>query len=216
MGVLNYFELNSLIGRLLCNKKPPLKSGKNFLNLGSGPNEIENWINADFFPNLFPHFYRIRMFFNPPYWMLDLRYPVNCNNDVFDGIYCGHTLEHLTLSDASNLLCEVYRILKPGCWLRINVPDLEEYVKYYIGENVDELFHNYSTGAEAIHDLTQEWGHLSVWDETLLTKKLQTIGFINIKRVNFGKEGTDHNLIIEQEVRRWETLVIEVQKPIIQ
>jgi SAM-dependent methyltransferase len=215
MGVLNYFELNSLLGRLLCNRKPPIKAGKNYLNLGSGPNEIENWINADFFPNLFPHLYRIIYFFNPPYWMLDLRYPINCNSDVFDGIYCGHTLEHLTLRDACKLLSEVYRILKPGCWLRINVPDLKEYVKFYIGEKVDELFHNYLTGAEAIHDLTQEWGHLSVWDETLLTKKLQTIGFVNIKRVDFGKEGTDRNLIIEQEIRRWETLVIEVQKPII-
>lgn len=215
MGVLNYFELNSLIGRLFGNRKPPLKVGKNYLNLGAGPNKIENWINADFFPNLFPHFYRLRNFFNPPYWMLDLRYPINCNNDVFDGIYCGHTLEHLTLKNACNLLKEVYRILKPGCWLRINVPDLEKYIRFYLGEKVDEVFHNYSTGAEAIHDLTQEWGHLSVWDEILLTKKLQTIGFVNIKPVDFGREGTDRNLIMEQEIRKWETLVIEAQKPIL-
>jgi predicted SAM-dependent methyltransferase len=215
MRILNYFELNSFFGRVLCNRRPPIKAGKNYLNLGSGPNEIENWINADFFPNLFPHLSRIIDFLKPPYWMLDLRYPINCDSDVFDGIYCGHTLEHLTMRDAINLLKEVYRILKPGCWLRINVPDLGEYVKFYQGEKVDKLFHNYSTGAEAIHDLTQEWGHLSVWDETLLTKKLQTIGFVNIRRVDFGKEGTDLNLIREQEVRRWETLVIEVQKPII-
>lgn len=212
MGVINYFEINSLIGRLFFRRKPQLKAGKNYLNLGSGPDKIDNWINADFYPTVFPNFYRLRNFFNTPDWMIDLRYPLKCDSDVFEGIYAGHILEHLAPEDAYSLLNEIHRILKPGCWLRINVPDLGKYIKFYCGEKVDELFNNYATGAEAIHSLTQEWGHLSVWDEILLTRKLEAAGFVNIRSVDFGKEGTDQNLIIEQEVRKWETLVIEARK----
>jgi predicted SAM-dependent methyltransferase len=107
-------------------------------------------------------------------------------------------------------LREIFRVLKPQCWLRINAPDLKRAVDYYIGKiSIPE----YRFKAEAIANLTQNWGHHSVWDEELLTKALEITGFTNIRKVEFGKEGTDKRLIKEEEVRRCETLVLEAQKP---
>jgi len=98
------------------------------LDLGVGLNYKDGWVNADFYKILRPKFWkkhekRVDL-------ELDIRYPLPCSNNIVDGVYSGHTLEHLTLSDAYSLLTEIYRVLKPGCWLRINVPDLEKYINF--------------------------------------------------------------------------------------
>jgi len=140
----------------------------------------------------------------------DFRYPLNCPDNIADGVYSGHTLEHLYPNHAYQLLSEIYRILKPSCYLRINVPDLGKAVDYYNGKN--QLF-NYKFKAEAISNFTQNWGHHSAWDAELLSEALELQGFINIRQVEFGVEGTDTRLIKEEEVRKKQSLVIEAQKP---
>ena len=179
------------------------------LDLGVGANYTNGWTHVDFYRN------RIRKFWKShPRRRLeietDLRYPLYCPNNVVDGVYSGHTLEHLYPNHAYNLLKEIFRVLKPGCWLRINVPDLKRVVDFYNGTISN---YKYKYGAEAISNYTQNWGHHSAWDEEILSKALEISGFINIKTVEFGKTGTDKRLIKEEEVRKYETLVIEAQKP---
>ena len=41
---------------------------------------------------------------------------------------------------------------------------------------------------------------------------LKRAGFSNIKKVEFGIEGTDNRIIKEEDVRKWETIVVEAQK----
>jgi predicted SAM-dependent methyltransferase len=205
------FEITSLYGRLFLQKKPPLKlDGKNLLNLGYGKkNKIEGWVNADFFPSL--KFWK-KDNNKIPDWMLDLRYPLNCNNNVWDGVFSEHTIEHLYPIEVLNLLKELNRTMKFGAWLRITVPDLEKYVSYYGGKQVNEEFLKWTTGCEAIHSLTQNYGHKSVWDRELLGNFLEKAGFINIKEVSY-MQGTDKLLLLDQEMRKWETLYMEAQKP---
>jgi predicted SAM-dependent methyltransferase len=140
----------------------------------------------------------------------DFRYPLNCVNNIVDGVYSGHTLEHLYPNHAHQLLNEIFRVLKPSCWLRINVPDLGRAIDIYNGNIVAPEF---TYKAEAISDLTQNWGHHSTWDEEILTAALKNAGFVNIKKVEYGVEGVDRQLIVEKEDRRIGTLVIEAQKP---
>lgn len=198
-------ELKSWLYRTFFNREPKLLSeGDNFLNLGCGANLRENFVNADFFV--------LRRWRTKLDWMLDARYPLNCRSDSFSGVFSEHMMEHLYPVEMLNLLKEIRRILKPGSWLRVAVPDLRKYVDYYNGVNVDERFHIWPTGCEAIRSLTQNYGHRSTWDADLLRRFMAEAGFANIKEVHY-REGTDDCLCIESEARRWETLYMEAQKP---
>jgi len=214
---LIYFEFRSWFGLHIQRQNTRINKKKfkepKLLDLGVGGNYSEGWINADFFQSLHLRFWKKQKKKKRNELELDLRFPICCEDSAIDGIYSGHTLEHLTPFHAFNLLKEIIRILKPGCWLRINVPDLEKCVDFYIGNKPNNGFNIYNSGCECIHDLTQNSGHLSVWDKEMLGKTLSDIGFINIKVVRFGEEGTDKRLIKEEFVREWCTLVMEAQKP---
>src|SRR3989339_930857 len=208
------FEIKSWIGRsffkhrsrIIVNKEPAL------LDLGAGENFREGWIHANFFR------YNLSLSAiksskkKKAEIELDLRYPINCKDNIIDGIYCGHTLEHFYPIEVQFLLIEIYRILKPFCWLRINVPDTKKYVDYYSGKKVAKEFSSFNSGCDALMNISQNWGHHSLWDKNSLSATLASVGFINISEVEFGLEGTDKRLIKEEEVRRWETLVVEAQK----
>lgn len=206
------FELISLYGRLFLNSKPKLNLyDKNLLNLGSGSSKFESWINADFFSLGFRSFFKKNT--SKPDWMLDLRFPLNCDHDVWDGVFTEHTLEHLYPDQALRLLQELYRTMKPGSWIRITVPDLKKYVDHYYGQKIHEKFDRWETGCEAIRSLTQDYFHVSLWDSEFLGKCLNDLGFINVKQVSF-RQGTDVSLLKDKEERAWETLYMEAQKPI--
>ncbi|MEO0836902.1 MAG: hypothetical protein AAFY16_13210, partial [Cyanobacteria bacterium J06642_3] len=98
---LLYFEIVSLYGRKFYSGKPNIKRNEaSLLHLGCGSNKLEGWINADFFRNLFKFWKSSK---NRPDWMLDLRYPLNCDDNVWDGVFTEHTLEHLYPNQALNL-----------------------------------------------------------------------------------------------------------------
>lgn len=44
----------------------------------------------------------------------------------FDGIWCSHTLEHLYPHEVPRALSEFYRVLKPGGFVAVMVPDLAD------------------------------------------------------------------------------------------
>ncbi len=201
------FELKSFVGRLFYPKKPPVISADcRLLNLGCGDSFFEGWINADF--------YTVRFWkFSKSLWMLDMRYPLRCESDYWDGIFTEHAVEHLYPTEARFLFRELWRTLKKGGWLRISVPDLSTFIDYYLGRPVDEKFKKrWPGGAEALRSLTQNWGHRSVWDERLLALFLRRAGFINVRKVGF-REGTDKRLLMDKEERQWESLYMEAQKP---
>lgn len=205
------FELVSFFGRHFMYKRPPVISAHHqLLNLGCGENCYEGWVNADFFP------LRIKLWkkeINGPNWRLDFRYRLNCLSDYWDCVFCEHVLEHLTPMQSLNLLKEILRTLKPGCYLRISVPDLKKYVDYYHGREVNENFKKrWATGAEAIRSLTQNWGHNSVWDREILSNFLERAGFVDIVQRQF-MDSSDERLKKDSSNRRWETLYVEAQKP---
>jgi predicted SAM-dependent methyltransferase len=210
---LLFFELNGKIGKLFFKHKSNINKKKNLspllLDIGAGRHYTEGWVHLDFYIT------RLRKFWKPytgyrPDIEADLREPLNCDDNIVDGIYSGHTLEHLFPNHANQLLEECYRVLKPGAWLRINVPDLKRAIDFYNGDI--ELPH-FKYKAEAMGHLTQNHGHASVWDEELLTNTLKAIGFVEVREVEFGEEGTDKRLIKEEAYRKDESLVVEARKP---
>ncbi len=207
------FELKSWFGRIFKNKKCKLKKSHNYLHLGCGSNYIEGYINADFFTFSKIKFWKKRTVKID--WEVDLRYPLNCDDEVFDGVFMEHVLEHLYFDDAKNLLKELYRVLKKGAFIRITVPDLEKYVKFYNknydGYDAEAFKSKFKTGCDAISNLTQNYFHLSVWDYEKLQITLEEVGFNNVKKMEYGKS-QDQKLLLDLQERAWETLYVEAQK----
>jgi predicted SAM-dependent methyltransferase len=206
------FEVKSWIGRHFKSTKPLNVNQKiKYLNLGCGENYQEGYINADFFC----HYRFWKKNTTKLEWQLDLRYPLDCNENYFDGVFTEHTLEHLYPNDAKNLLKELYRVLKTGGRIRITVPDLEKYVSFYNNYNdfsKFEAFHSrYSSRCSAIRNMTQNYFHLSVWDFDELRELLTSIGFSDIQRKSFSKTD-DLKLNLDSLEREWETLYVEAIK----
>jgi len=190
-------------------KQPKIsKNAKNYLNLGCGDTYVEGFINADFFSIS----WILKKHLEKPDWMLDFRYPFNCPDNVWDGVFTEHTIEHLYPNQVNNLLTELFRTMKDGAVIRISVPDLEKYINFYT-ENFSNgdysHFHkHYQLGVEAIRDLTQNYFHRSVWDAELLTMIMEGVGFHNVQQRKY-KKGENTYLLIDKEERKADSLYIE-------
>jgi SAM-dependent methyltransferase len=208
------FEIVSFLGRLF-SRPLTLKPGKNYINLGSGPNIVTNCINVDFFTTS-----RID-------YGADLRYPLRIPDKSIDGIFCEHTLEHLTYAQNDKLLSECHRILKPGAFIRIILPDISVFIKNY-QENNDAWFKMWEklmftnspsperrqrvlqSNLQALSFVTQEYGHISAWDVKTLSRYLAKNNFMEIKACSF-RQGGDPQLLIDldEEDRKFVSLYVE-------
>ena len=207
-------RLRTWYGRAFFSFPPPERGeGKRLLNLGCGKKPLEGFVNADYFvaPNL--NAWRKR-----PQWMLDLRYPLNCDNDYWDGIFTEHVLEHVTFRDAKNLLKEIRRTLKKGGVLRIIVPDLQQIVIAYLehkktGKIPDAISsivsnRNSNSAADIVDNLVYDWGHQSIWDSERLISVLKEVGFSQVQEVSF-RVGRDARLLQDQKSREPGSLYVE-------
>jgi len=191
------FEAKSFVGRLL---SPKIRSPKEKLvQIGCGTNLFDDFENLDFFQ---------LKFWKVKHVQHDLRYRLPYNDNVFEGAFSEHVLEHFCYEDAKILLAEIYRVLGDGSFFRCAVPDLNLYVQNYIGKPADKEFDKFDSGCEAFNHLTQMWGHLSVWDEQALKKEMKEIGFDKVEAFRY-RHGNDKRLIQDSESRKWETIYIE-------
>lgn len=198
------FELTSMIGRIFYGGRPPtLGNHANLLNLGCGSKFYPEFINADFFRR------RRRPEWN--FWGLDLRYPLDCPDNHWDGVYTEHTMEHLHPADGLALLREVHRTMKPGAVLRVIVPDLGKYVDYYTGRPSHENFARWQPRGAALRSVSQHYLHFALWDKELMTDCLGRAGFREIALCDFGR-GSDGRLIKDTPERAYESLYLEAKK----
>ena len=196
LGDFLKFEIKSLVGRWRspARRKPAAP----LLQIGSGSNLIDGFDNLDF--------YSVRG--RGAKIATDLRFPLPYDDRAYDGAFSEHTLEHLRSADALQLLREVRRVLKPGSVFRVVVPDLAQYIAFYNGAATSPEFGRFASGCEAIWSLTQNYGHLSCWDEGMLTRQLVAAGFTSASRASFGR-GCDPRLVQDQPSRRWESLYVD-------
>jgi predicted SAM-dependent methyltransferase len=205
---LVYYRMERRLGHFVLHRPPPVMDGPAFLNLGCGPHIFPGWVNADNYA--FKRRLRERKF--RPNWMLDISRPWNCADDHWDGIFSEHVLEHLTYSEAVSMLREGLRTLKPGGWIRISVPDLAIYAKYYVQGLRPVGLSDFPQPALGISFVAQMHLHNSVWDSALLAVVLTEIGFIEAGAVGFGF-GADDRLIRDDPDKAPESLYVEARKP---
>lgn len=144
-----------------------------------------------------------------------------------DGVYCSHTLEHLSFEDFGTALRNTHRILKPGGIFRCVVPDLEIAAREYI-EAIDKgekeasiaFLNSVLLGQQRRPRGTQQlvrsiFGnahHLWMWDIHSLAAALEKAGFKNVRVCKFEDSADPMFSLVESEGRFWHAAAIECVK----
>jgi predicted SAM-dependent methyltransferase len=119
------------------------------INLGCGTRFHPDWINIDIAPTatgIIAH---------------DLSTGIPLADASCDVVYHSHVLEHLRPPHAIQFMRECCRVLKPGCVLRVAVPDLESIIRVYL-EKLQAALNN---DAKSAHDY--RWILLELLDQSV-------------------------------------------------
>ena len=119
------------------------------LNIGCGTRHHPAWTNLDCVPA------------GPGVIVHDLRKGICFPEEHFDVVYHSHVLEHLRPAEATALLRECHRVLRPGGILRVVVPDLEAIVRLYL-EALDRADRGEAEWAERY-----DWAMLELYDQAV-------------------------------------------------
>src|SRR5262249_21768114 len=119
------FEWAAVRGRWFLPKELSTQ-GKEYLQLGSGSDRIDGFLNSCYFLNK-----------QAEAW-IDVRFPLRFPDNCWRGIYAHHVVEHISYTDASQLFAECRRILKAGGIFRMVVPDVEVFIECYMKRNAKQ------------------------------------------------------------------------------
>jgi hypothetical protein len=113
-------------------------------------------------------------------------------------VYASHVLEHLSLEDLRTALANTLRILAPGGFFRLVVPDLEHLAREYLAgdgrdsalrfmeESMLGLFSRPRTVSARVRQIVGNGRHLWMWDYKSLAAECGRAGFVAIRRCEFG------------------------------
>lgn len=209
------------------------------LNLGCGLNAPPGWINIDYsFGQLFSEHPRLRHFLRR-IGLLTTEHMVSWPPNVVrhnlvkglpfpersaTAIYSSHTLEHLYLDDAVRLLRECLRVLESGAYLRLALPDAEEFAARLLSGEGGEaknpgLAFNESLNAHPLVSPSWQQRIRSLvgapphrWQPTrdLLSELLADVGFCDVTFPPF-REGEFPDL--ERIEHRKQSFFVQARKP---
>lgn len=132
------------------------------LNLGSGYDNKEGWINVDVDPAS-----------GADVCADALEYVSAQRASSIDEIYAGHFLEHLYYEDAEHFLRDCHRVLRPGARIGIVVPDTNAIMRSYLEDrrDLDQLCRAF------LYSTVQESHHRWSYDLDTLRRILERAGF---------------------------------------
>lgn len=144
-------------------------------------------------------------------------------HDYVAGIYTEHCIEHIPFDAALFVFREFYRVMKPGTYARIIVPDLEIYVdKYNLFCKTGELSMPYASDdvredgiyspAMSVNRIFRAHGHQFIYDFPTMAAMLEKVGFVEVSKSRFG-DGANPSLILDTPGRAIESLYVEARKP---
>ena len=193
------------------------------LQLGSGSNCLEGWLNTDF------SLVSRRTVF------LDATKAFVFADATFDYIFSEHQIENLNYKDGFFMITECYRVLKPGGRIRIATTNVRALVGLYTSTSKDPIEQEYIRWMidhchpdlgiyEPIFVLNNafyNWNHKFLYDESTIKAALELAGFVDVRRYEYG-ESDDRNLrgidchgntIGNELVVLFETMVMEAIVP---
>lgn len=119
----------------------------------------------------------------------DLKYGIPLPDSCADFVYSSHMLHHLYRDDASKLLREVLRVLKPGGTIRLAVPDVEYIFSLYQQGKREQALEYFFYPVPRGDLFTRRYQY----DYSLLSALLEAAGFVDIRRCAF-REGKTPDL----------------------
>jgi hypothetical protein len=200
-----------------------------YVQYGCGLSAPKEWTNFDVSPTL-------RMQKIPvlgslfkgsgPQWPANVKYgdiikglPIADNS--CEGLYCSHTLEHLSLTDFRVALKNSYKVLKKGGIFRCVVPDIESMARSYInslekGNTTASInfINNTLMGVEqrkrGLKGLISSYygnsHHLWMWDHQSLGEELKKAGFVEVRNAKFN-DSEDAMFKLVEDASRFENAV---------
>jgi SAM-dependent methyltransferase len=208
----DYTKVQELIGRLKRNNPmffPKVPDGA-YVNIGCGNNLSPGYVNIDW--NWKPGVDIC----------LDVSKPLPFRDGSIGGVFSEHCLEHLPLASIRAFLTNCRRVMRPGAWIRIVVPDLEMYARSYV-DALDgrpttlpnEYFENH-TGVNKpvalINELFYGPAHRFICDYATFAELLGQAGFVSIARCKL-RQGSDPRLLIDDPGHKSESVYLEARQP---
>ena len=144
------------------------------LHLGCGKRKIHGYINIDGCKDVQPDM------------VADCRLLPKFQDNTIQTIYACHVFEHFKPSEAQGILRRWFDLLVPGGILRLSVPDFEAISKYYL-LNKDLSCLQHLLYGDQKDDFNY---HYVGYDETTLTRLLNSVGFYGVKRYDW--RDTEH------------------------
>ena len=189
------------------------------LQIGCGPHPMEGWLNTDIMLDL----RRGNILY------MDAGKPYPIPDASFDYVYSEHLFEHLTYPEATNMLKECYRILKPNGIIRIATPNLKFLVDLYEHpqKDINKAYIEFnakrsrmpSSPVYAVNYFHTSWGHKIIYDLESLSRFLEEVGFKDITQCEMSKSNHAALNNVEQHFKGFpynlillETMIIEARR----
>lgn len=156
------------------------------LHIGCGNNRYPGWLNTDISEMACKH--------GAVYMDAGATFPFP--DDSFDYVYSEHLFEHLSYSQAVNMLRECHRVMKPSGVIRIATPNIQFLINLYQNpeDPTNKAYIKWSAEGDGrgpslpehavyvINKFHKAWGHMFIYDEETLSDLMRENGFSNIHR----------------------------------
>lgn len=200
-------ESKSFLGRLFSKPLVVTSNEQIFFNFGCGESPVSGFINVDFYSALGNKYLD---------YQVDFRYPLKIADEVADGIFTEHMIEHLSYNEAEGFFKECHRILKKNGVLRVICPDVSKFIQAYVSPEIHQEFLKSeapltTTPMEALSDITQGWDHKSAWDFDTMSLYMKRAGFSETINCSFA-QGRLEVLLVDKKERERQSLYVEAVK----
>jgi predicted SAM-dependent methyltransferase len=131
-------------------------------------------------------------------------------------------LEHLDREEARSFLSEAMRVLVPGGYLRLALPDLRKLTdRYFSSGDADEYVAAIRTFATRPRTWTERLHYVLVgprhhhwmYDSASIGRLLVTSGFVDVEHLPAGKTGIPDPGQLDLSEREDDSLFVEARKP---
>jgi predicted SAM-dependent methyltransferase len=193
------------------------------LQLGTGKNPYEGWLNTDVVD------YTGR---GEDVVYMDALKPFPLPDASFDSVFSEHMLEHASYAQGQHVLRECHRILRPGGRIRIATPGVDNLIRLYANDlsDLQERYIRWSIDTFAreadaylpgfvLNNMFFNFAHRFVYDRETLRHALEAAGYADVEERAIGESadpelrGRERHMRRAAEFNAYETIVLEARRP---